>query len=729
MEKRFHLLLYVTIIILLLWIWQLAAVHISDPHNLKSQIAMRQNPTKVIINPKRGNIFTGDRQLLVSSIINYQVDLDITSIKNHCQRNGKNYDVISDTISTIISKYTDHSTESVKRLLYADYPAIFIDDDLSESDLRHLKDEFSSRDIPGVCSNFSKIERTYPKGKLAARLLGMVGPPHNNSASSSGESIYTVEGKCGLEKSYNDDLSGIFGWKQTIFDAQNKRIPIVRLKDQPAVNGNNLILTIDMDIQEILEENLRNGLNEYKAKNAIGIIMEPFSGNIVALSGISSQDTKRSAAQLRSQSNMVASFMFEPGSVMKPITALLAVEENLYKPDEKISTENYNIKYENNTKTRTIKDDHKYKELNLEEIIAHSSNVGISKTVEKIGNKKLYERMLAMGFGQSTSSNLSNEASGIFRKLKDWQGYSLHSISFGQEVSVTALQLAVAYSALANGGNVMRPNILKQIEDANGEITYRSSPQKLRTISDKKSLDTVKHFLKSVFDYGTARYFKLSSIEMAGKTGTAEKQIFGEHGYSKDKYTSVFAGFFPVDTPKYVIIIVYDEADFASYSYYSAMSAGPTFSQVARQIIKLPDSNILANFNQENRTYIKAPDCLGKSYQNVSSILYEAGIEANFINHEKANIVLDQFPKPGISYDNTEKLSLVFGTPKVIEDNDFNLDYQMPDLIGKTLRQALTQTNKRGIKLLVDGNGLIKTQSIPAGTQIKYGEQCRIKAE
>ncbi len=724
MEKRFHILLLATIFMLLLWVWQLVAVHLTDPHNLKPQIALRQNPKKVIINPKRGNILTSDRQLLVGSIINYQIDLDINAIKNYCKRNNKNFATISDTISTILCKYSDVSSKHLKNIFASNYSTVFIDDDVSEKNLQLIKAELSKRNLPGLRSNFSKIERTYPKDKLAARLLGMVGSPNN---SSKGEFIYTVEGKCGLEKSFNEELSGTFGWKQSIFDAKNKRIPILHLKDEPAIDGNNIFLTINMDIQEILEENLRNGLEEYKAKNAIGVIMDPKSGDLIALSGISAEDKNKSGAQLRSQSNMVASFMFEPGSVMKPITALLAVEENIFPLNEKISTKDYHIKYGN--KIRTIKDDHKFSELNLEEIIAYSSNVGISKAVEKIGSKKLYERMLAMGFGQSTSSNLSNEASGIFRKLKDWQGYSLHSISFGQEVSVTALQLAVAYSALANGGNVMRPNILKKIEDVHGNVIFESKPQRLRTISDKKSLDTVKQFLKSVFDYGTARHFKLESIEMAGKTGTAEKKILGESGYSKDKYTSVFAGFFPVDNPKYVMIIIYDEADYKSYSYYAAMSAGPTFSKIAEQIIKLPDSDILANFIQENRTYVKAPDCLGKTYQSVLSILEQNNIKAEFINLEKGNIVLNQFPKPGISYDSEEQLRLVFGVLNEEPDESFDLNYQMPNLLGKTLRQALTLTNKRGIKLLITGNGIITKQSIPAGTRIKYGEKCRIIAK
>jgi len=575
--------------------------------------------------------------------------------------------------------------------------------------------------------NFSKIERTYPKGKLASRLLGMVGNTEADNYSDTVQSLYTLEGKCGLECSFDKDLSGSFGWIETISDAKNKHIPLLTLKEKAAKDGNNLILTMNMDIQEILEEKLRAGMKEYKAANAMGLIMDPYSGDIVALAGISAQDEERSAAYLRSQSNMVASFMFEPGSVMKPITALLALENQVFDPDELIDTNVYRLEY-GEGKTRDITDDHEYGALKLQDIIAHSSNVGISKAVEKIGSKALYERMLALGFGQSTSSNLSNEAPGIFRKLKDWQGYSLHSISFGHEVSVTVLQLAVAYSAFANGGRVMRPNIVQQIEDSNGKVLHTAQPQVLRTISDKNSLDKLKSYLKSVFDYGTARHSKLSFIEMAGKTGTAEKQILGTQGYSDEKYTSVFAGFFPVDQPKYVAVVVYDEADFKSYSYYASKSAAPTFSKIAKQIVKLPDSKILAEITEHNTTYVEAPEFIGKTEAEVNQILQDKNIKAKIIGQKKGNKVINQFPKPSVAYDVQENIIIVFGDKKQETKPTLVLDYQMPDLVGNTLRQALSKTNHRGIRLIVKGNGVIRSQSIPVGTQIKYGEKCEVVA-
>ncbi|MFO7896205.1 MAG: hypothetical protein R6U84_04665, partial [Candidatus Cloacimonadales bacterium] len=168
MEKRYTLLLLTTILLLIVWIVQLFSVHLLDPHNLSGQISLRQNPSKRIINPKRGNIFTSDRQLLVGSVIHYQADLDLISLRNHCQRNAVNYSALSDSLSVIMSKYTGASASRIKQRLTSKKKSVMIDNDISERNILQLKAAFFQRKIPGLVVSFSKIERTYPKGKLAS---------------------------------------------------------------------------------------------------------------------------------------------------------------------------------------------------------------------------------------------------------------------------------------------------------------------------------------------------------------------------------------------------------------------------------------------------------------------------------------------------------------------------------------------------------------------------------
>jgi len=693
-----------------------------DPFNFQTTINIRQNPSKQIIIPYRGNIYDRNGELFVSSIKHFQIDIDRNIIFHDCKKNKeKNISDVFEKISDIISRNTDLGKNEILQKLNRkpQNTSIFISENITESRLVLIKKEFQKEGIRGLVQNFSKLKRSYPKNDLAVRLLGMVRKKRQDNSGNS-KSIYTVEGITGIESTYNNELKGIYGWEEKIIDAKNKKIPFLFLKKRAAVNGNSLILTIDCNFQEILEENLKIGLEKYKAKNAIGIIMGAETGEIIAMSGISKNDKNKSAASLRSLPNLPVSFLFEPGSTMKPITALLAIENNIYKPEDKINCRNYRI----GNRIITDAHEHDYKTLSFKDIIALSSNVGISRIVEKIGSKLLYDRMIELGFGQKTGSNLYGETTGIFRKLKDWQGYSLHSISFGQEISVTALQLARAYCAFANGGKILQPYILKEIRDDSGKVVQSFKPKVLRKISDKRSLDTLKDFLKGVVDHGTAKSLKMDYLEIAGKTGTGEKAVNGV--YSEDKYTSIFAGFFPVDKPEYVMVILFDEADYESYSYYATLSAVPTFRNIVNKLINLPQTDIIVDVKERDRNYIVMPDLNGLDRMQASELLAKKNILFNIIEKNRSGVVINQFPKPDVSFDQKEIVQIIIDVPKL--KHKHKIDYKMPDLVGLTIRRALSETNRKKIKLIVQGRGIIKSQSIPPGNETNFGEKCLVTA-
>jgi len=531
--------------------------------------------------------------------------------------------------------------------------------------------------------------------------------------------FYQLKGLTGLEATFNEDLAGKFGWQETINDANNKRIPFLFLKEKQAQSGYSIKLTLDNNIQEILEENLKKGLISYEAKHAIGVIMDPFSGEVIAMSGIASGDEKRSASYLRSLKNLSTGFLFEPGSTLKPITALLALENKIFKPDDIIECRKYEVA------GRIIRDSHEHSHLNFRDIIAYSSNVGISKIVEQVGSETLYDRMIAMGFGQKTGSNLAGEASGIFRKLRDWQGYSLHSISFGQEIAVTALQLAKAYSGFANGGKIMQPYMVKEIRDIDNNLIKEFKPKKIREISNERSLDTLKVFLRNVVDYGTAVLTRLDYLEIAGKTGTAEKIIKGETEYSEDKYTSVFCGFFPVKEPKYVMIIIFDEPD---YDYhFASLSAVPTFKNIVVSMLNRPDNPIITDIKAKTIDYTIMPDLIGRSSLDMQNILQKKNITFNIISGSEDGLVIDQFPQPGVEFDISEKVIVILDKESMAKDVAI-LEYTMPELRGLTVRNALFSAVKGNIKLSVKGAGVVVSQSIPPGRKTEFGEKCNIVA-
>lgn len=718
MKKRLNSFLLINGIVLLFWLGCLFAVQFLDPYNLADVANLRPKPHKEIIIPNRGNIYDRNNKLLVSSIRLYQLDIDMHLIRRAANRQERELTTLINEAARIISDNSDLSFAFVKNRMQPDRSSVYIADSFTESQIARIRTAFRETSLPVPKDTFSKIRRVYPHDKLAARIIGST----NENVPTVSNELYSLNGIRGLEATYDALLTGKYGWEERINDAHNNKIPKTTLQKREVQHGHSLVLTLDAQIQEMLENSLQNGLSRYDAKHAMGIIMEVNTGEVVAMAGLARDDKFRSANELRSLPNLPVSFLFEPGSTMKPITAMLALEKGLLSPTDKMDCTKYTMD------NRVIKDDHDYEKLTLRDIIAYSSNVGISRLVEKVGSQSLYDRMVEMGFGHTTGSNLSGEISGTFRQLRDWQGFSLHSLSFGHEISVTTLQLATAYCAIANRGKVLRPYIVREIRDANDNVVRQNSPRVVRKISRPAALDTLSSYLQSVVDYGTATGTRLNYINIAGKTGTAEKIIDGE--YSKEKYTSIFAGFFPVDFPKYVIVIVFDEPMYENYYYYASMSAVPTFKELVTNIISLPSNTLLADISRSRHDFVSMPDVTGKSIEQVRKALGKKNIHYQFIIQDSSATAIIQYPQADVSFDRAETAVVIFGQPKQTESvaSQKTLDPKMPSLVGLPLRKALKEAQKRNIRLVVDGNGIVYEQSIKVGTQTDYGEICYVKA-
>ncbi|MBL7149729.1 MAG: PASTA domain-containing protein, partial [Candidatus Cloacimonetes bacterium] len=235
-------------------------------------------------------------------------------------------------------------------------------------------------------------------------------------------------------------------------------------------------------------------------------------------------------------------------------------------------------------------------------------------------------------------------------------------------------------------------------------------------------------FLKGVVDYGTATGTRMDFLEIAGKTGTAEKSIRGKQGYAEEKYTSIFAGFFPVKEPQYVIVIVYDEPDYESYSYYATLSAVPTFRNIVTNMINLPQSDILVSEKEKNKRFITAPDVTGMTREKAIELLNKKKIKYQVQELSTDGNVVNQFPKPGTSYPENEFLIVILDNVSIPKEQN-ELDYKMPDFTGLTLRKAIALANKKNIKLIIKGNGTIVRQMIQPGSKIKFGEICSVTAK
>ena len=722
MQSRYYFLVLIFGAAAVLWSAYLFCIQILDPFNFAHLRRVRYIPRKEILVPRRGAIYDAKGNLLVSSVSYYQIDIDRGAVNTWADRNDIGRDEAFNRIAETIAKYSNVEKEAVlKRMNKGNKnSSIQISNKISEAELDNIIQAFSNNKLPGLIHNFASMRRIYSKGVLAARLMGSVKEESSGyDPVTNSKSLYKLSGMNGLEATFDKNLAGGYGWREIVLDANGNRVPYPDLHEKKPRHGQNVYLTIDSKVQEIVENALYEGVEKYGALHGGAVVMDPKTGRLIALAGVSNSDKTDDQNIVRSRSNIPASFMFEPGSTMKPITMLSALEYKLVKPNELIECGHYQVG------RRKITDTHDYGPLNARGIIAKSSNVGVAKIAERIGSTRLYEEFISMGFGQKSALNLFGESSGLFAKLENWDGYSLHSLSFGQSISVTAIQLAAAYSAIANGGKLMKPTIVDSYKDDDGNILESFEPSVLRQISSKAACDTMLSYIQDVVDDGTARHIKMDYITVGGKTGTAEKNVEGTRGYSSGKYNAVFVGLFPVEDPQMVIVVFYDEPD--HYFRFGSMSAAPTFGKIVENILFMPDCNILPYNERLMQSSQKMPNLVGQSIHSVEQILNRYGFLYKVEGPDSASVVIDQFPKAGISVDRNHPITLKLGKAKT-ETKETVIKGTMPNLVGMTLRKAVQMATENGVPIRINGSGIVRKQSLLPGSRISNESICLVEA-
>lgn len=720
MNNRFLALKIIIFLIALLWAIYLFIVQILDPFHLSYSRRVRYNPSKEITIPIRGNIYDRNGEMFASTIKFYQIDIDRNKVFIECKKKKKNPEVVFELISQIISENSEESKEKIlDKLLNKKSNTVLLSNTIKESELIKITEALEKENLSVLIPSFKSMQRIYSKGKLAARLLGLVREIQDES-NAKNRSIYRMEGENGIEATFNDYLKGEYGWKETLYDANKSIVSYPNLKEKPAKDGHSISLTIDSEIQQILEDNLAEGIKKYNALNAIGVIMDPNTGEIIAMSGLSRNDNASHEQIIRAGMNLPVTFRFEPGSTLKPFVSLLALDKGLFRSNDYINCNRMVIG------KRTIKDSHELGTITFEDVIVKSSNVGIAKVAERIGSVDLYNRLIALGFGHKTGANIFGESAGSLKKYTDWSGYTLHSLSFGQEISVNALQLTNAYCTIANGGEVLKPYILKKVVDSNDKEIYRGEKKVIKKISNQKNINIEKEYLKNVVERGTATTIRLDYVSIGGKTGTAEKKSEGSSGYGKYTYSSVFTGFYPVENPQYVMTIIFDEPDYAYH--FGSMSAVPTFKKITEQIIALPTCKIIPNMKQGKQVMVQMPNIMGLSIKDAQYKLRKSNIKYQLIENDPQGIVINQFPKGDVAFDQKNEAIVVIDKKSNFVETKID-PHQMPNLIGLTVRKAISISKNLKIDLEIKGNGVITSQSIQPGEKIKFLQKCKVTAE
>jgi len=721
MKNRYNFLSFLLGGISILWMVYLFAIQILDPLELSNYRRIRYIPEKEILIPKRGAIFDANGSLLISTISFYQVDFDRSMLDKWARKNQKSLDEAFQKVAAIFARNTSLPEDQVLRRLNMGnkLSSIQISNRIKESELDNLLKDLEGEKINGLTHRFSYMRRIYSKDRLAARVLGSVKEVSDVQDRGAGAAIYKLSGICGIEASADNALAGEYGWREVVKDANNERVPYPNLREKKPVNGYNLWLTIDSRIQEIVEETLNNGLVSYNAKNAAAVVMDPKTGRILAMAGVSHTDNSEDPSIVRTKPNIPVSFMFEPGSTMKAITLLPALEHKLISPTERFASGAIQIG------RRRITDTHHYGPLTPRDVLAKSSNVGTVLIADRVGSARLYEKLIALGFGQKSGLGMFGESSGMLAKLENWDGYSLHSIAFGQAISVTAVQLANAYCAIANGGKLMRPFVIDSYRDEQGRIIEQFEPTVMRQVSTKAATDTLGSYLQSVVDSGTGKSLKLSYITLGGKTGTAQKKLEGMHGYAGDKYTSVFVGYFPVEKPEIVVCVLYDEP--AGGYHYGSMSAAPTFKKIVENILFMPECAILPFSERLRKNSLQMPKLIGQSLHRAEGILNQYGFLYKVEGPDSASVVIDQFPKPFVSVDRHHPITIKIGKNKDHKAAPVE-SHIMPNLVGLTIRKAMQHAAQRQIKVQINGMGIVRSQSILPGSRVSPGASCALEA-
>ena len=561
------------------------------------------------------------------------------------------------------------------------------------------------------------FKRAYNYGTLASHVLGFMG--------------HEGYGLTGLEASYNAQLQGKDGAQQVRRDRSGKIYAYVGAPSRKPVHGLDIHTTLDATIQAIVEEELANGIEQHKAKRGTAIVMDPRNGEVIAMANMPTYDPNDPAAyETSTRRNIAIADMIEPGSTFKLVTAIAAVEKEKVGLDEIFETPENGIVM---IKGQPMRDHEPLGTLNFSQVFSRSSNVATSEIAMRLQPQVFYQYARNMGFGSPTNIDLPNEVAGRLQKPFEWSAVTLPWMSIGYEVLATPLQVTQAYAAFANDGMMMKPYVVDRITDADGDVRYETEPIRVRQIAEKKTLEKLYPVFEEVLeDSGTARMATIDGLRIAGKTGTAQKFVDGRY---RTSYYASFAGFFPVEDPKYVILVIYDEPRTVMYGGWTA---GLTFREITKRLagydpeLTLQREEVeLADLDLEIVPHVEE-----MAREDVESLLKVLGISYRI--EGKGNWITAQDPAAGDTLKDGKELRLLaelktesaVTTDGSVADAGGNTKsareqialIEVPDLNGLNMRQARHLLRSQGLKANQIGSGTIFAQFPKAGTLLREGK-------
>jgi cell division protein FtsI/penicillin-binding protein 2 len=554
----------------------------------------------------------------------------------------------------------------------------------------------------------TQLKRVYPLGDIAGPLLGYVGTDGY--------------GLGGVEFAFDNFLRGEDGWTILQKDGRNKKYRKIGLPSKEPRNGYNLVLSIDSDIQKIVQTVLRQTVSNLNAKSGVCIVMDPHSGRVLAMANEPSFNPNVPLHySLAQRQNRCISANYEPGSTFKLITAAAALQENIKKESDLIFGNNGVFQVYD----QVIRDHVPYGYLTFTDALAKSSNVCFAKIANDVGNETLYRYTRDFGFGTKTRIDLPGEESGIVHPVRSWSGRTRVTMAIGQEIMVTFQQMVLPFAAVANGGILVTPRIYERIESRNGEIIDSSEYKPVRRILSEDVASRLRVMLRKVVDEGTGKNAAIEGVSVAGKTGTAQKPDSGT--YSQTRSWSSFIGFVPAENPVLLCGVMIDEP---ARGEMGGVAAAPAFRKMMSQIISHPELEFAQKILRKNKAEPEqkkqdkketvVPFLCGLDRKRAEQLADSAGIRCRLSGN--GSKVTYQIPSPGTVLRSGSEVVLYFDLP----ESRPGVEVEVPSCVGKDLRDAVNMVNLRGLKPFAVGAGTVRRQNPAQGLHVKSAEVCTL---
>jgi len=546
----------------------------------------------------------------------------------------------------------------------------------------------------------NETERFYPEGDLAAHVLGFVNRERNGCA--------------GVELSFDKYLRSIPGKHRSRVDGERTILESLTLEYVEPQGGKTVFLTIDKTMQRTLEKRLDQALVDNEAPQGMGIMMDPNTGAILALACRPAFDPNEfwDVPPERYKNRAVVD-VFEPGSSFKIVTAAAALEHGLITPSTLIDCENGRF----NPYGHRIRDFHKLGVEPFTKCFTESSNIAIIKVAAMLGPERLAHWIDTFGFGKRTCRDFRAESAGIFRPISQWSGLTMGSLPMGQEIAVTMPQLAKAFCIVANGGYEVEPYLVERVLDRAGGVSYQHTSKAVERIISASTARTVKELCHLVVRDGTGEPANIPEYRVGGKTGTAQIARPDGQGFYEDKYTTIFAGFAPVSSPRIVCVIVVSAL--AVRLHYGGPVCGPVFRDVVRDALirmNCPEDPVAEVEGEKEGLHPKGTEDTEKrtvEEGDTDTVIAREMNDSSLMEGVDDDDLLD-----GLELDGLELVR--FSTDP---DRD---EARLPSLIGLTKNQARDRLSALGIQWDPQGAGRVASQDPPAGTPLRSVSLCRL---